>query len=199
MMTHTRFVLFALLIAAVAVSCPAFAGMREVPLDPNKWAFDPDGICVYQRDATWDLGVDGEDVEYLYGVSPQGDPRIRQNIYNASQETWTDWHVELFNASNLRGIYVWDAVEKTPWVIELYDAPRVGFFAHVITSGPGNPMAIEPGETLYVEFTYDAIPGPVSITQYPTTWYPIPEPASIVALLAGIGALGFGSLRRIKR
>jgi len=41
---------------------------------------------------------------------------------------------------------------------------------------------------------------PVTVKQYPTTYYyDIPEPSSIVALVMGIGALGFGALRRVRK
>jgi hypothetical protein len=200
MMTKTCFLLCALLVLAAIVCSPVLAARYQSQLDPGKWQ-DIDGICTYDRDATWSYRSNGLDVEELIGCEPPvgSDPRVRQYVVNNTiDDIWTDWHVEIVNGSNLRDIFVYDALEGTPWVIEPY-TDKLGFFAHVVSAGPGNPMAIDVGETLYVEFSYDAIPGPVTINQYPTTWYPVPEPASIMALLAGIGAFGLGAIRRIKR
>jgi hypothetical protein len=123
----------------------------------------------------------------------------RQSVLNNTlEDIWTDWHVEITNATNLRGIVVYKVGEGTLWPYEVY-TETCGFFAHVISSGPGNPMAVNSGETLYVEFTYDVAGSPVTATQYPTTWYPIPEPSSIMALVMGLGALGFGAIRKVKR
>jgi hypothetical protein len=200
MMTKTCFLLCALLVLAAIVCSPVLAAKYQHQLDPDNWQ-DVGGMCTYDRDATWTYRSNGLDVEELVGCEPPSgsDPRLSQYILNQSEDTWTDWHVEIVNGANLRGIKVWDSVELTPWVIEIY-TDKLGFFAHVTTSGnPNNPMAILPGETLFVEFSYDVAGSPVTVTQYPTTWYPIPEPASMMALLMGIGAFGLGAIRRIKK
>jgi len=196
-MTKTCFLLFALLVLAATVCSPVLAATYNVPLDLDKWGYDPDGVCTFEREAAWWMALDGADVEVLLPLSPEGDPRIRQQIVNQSADIWTDWHAVLVNASNLRGIFVWKIGELTPWVIDPPMGGGMGFFAHVVTGQ--SAMAVNPGETLFVEFTYDAIPGPVTVTQYPTTWYPVPEPASIMALVMGMGAFGFGAIRRIKK
>jgi len=190
--------LSALLLAA-ALCSPACAATYWVDLDPLEW-HHKDGVCTYDRDSSWAYRSNGLDEEELHGCMPSRvtDPRIRQNIVNNTlEDIWTDWHVLITNGTNLRGVFVHDLVEGTPWVIEPYSGV-CGFLAHVISTGPGNPMAVIPGETLYVEFTYDVdvIGDPVTVTQYPTTWWPIPEPASIMALLMGIGAF---AARRVKK
>lgn len=200
-MSKTCFLLCTLLVLAAVVCSPVLATTYNSPLDPDKWIIDPDGICAYERTTDWWMETNGGDVEALSGVSPQGDPRIRQNIVNQSGDIWTDWHVSIVNGKNLKWISVYKVGENTPWVIEPPIGGGVGFFAHVISAGAGNLMAVNPQETLYVEFTYDVdvLGQPVTVTQYPTTWYPIPEPGSIMALLAGMGAFGLSAIRRIKK
>ncbi|MGB9619551.1 MAG: PEP-CTERM sorting domain-containing protein, partial [Armatimonadota bacterium] len=118
---------------------------------------------------------------------------------NSSEDTWTDWHVCIQNGTNLRDIRVYKVGEGTLWPYELLPN-ACGFFAHVITSGnPQNPMAVEPGATLHVEFVYDVAGSPVTVTQYPTDWHAIPEPSSMAALLIGVYALGFGAFRMRRR
>ena len=202
MMTKTRFLLVALLVLASAVCSPVFAARYNCPLDAGNWKMIG-GICTYDRNTSWSYKSNGEDFEELVGTPPLQDPRIRQNVVNNTvEDIWTDWHVAITNGKNLRGIIV-NKVEfdSKAWLIDPPIGGGVGFFAHVESAGPGNPMAVNPGQTLYVEFTYDVdvIGQPVSITQYPTTWWPIPEPASIMALLMGMGAFGFGAIRRMKK
>jgi hypothetical protein len=208
MMTKFCFVLAALSLLA-GIACPVFGAKYTSTLDPYGWT-DIDGICTYDRDVTWSYRsttdpayTNGLDVEELTNACPPvgADPRVRQNVLNNTlEDIWTDWHVDIVNGKNLRGIYVYKVGEGTFWQYELLPV-GLGFFAHVTSAGPGNPMAVNPSETLYVEFTYDVdiLGQPVTITQYPTTWYPIPEPSSIMALLAGMGAFGFTALRRVKK
>ncbi|MCX8052796.1 MAG: PEP-CTERM sorting domain-containing protein [Armatimonadetes bacterium] len=198
-MTKTCFLLLALLLAC----SPVLGGVYTIVIDGDKWEYEGD-ICVADVDLQWEYALNGDDLLEIHPVSPEGDPRIRQTIVNNTQDTWTDWHMTIVNAYNLRGIKVYDTAHSgNPslwWTIEDLQG-AMGFFAHVTTTGdPNNPQAIHPGQSLYVEFTYDvAVQGQVRVTQYPTTWYPIPEPASIMTLLAGIGAMGFGAIRRARK
>jgi hypothetical protein len=167
--------------------------------DPLVATFTPGDPCTFDRTSAWGYGANESDVEVLSTV--QEDPRVRQNVLNNTQtDVWTDWHVDIVNGKNLRAISVYKAGQiATPWLWEISTSP-LGFFAHLVSTGlPNNPMAVNPGETLYIDFTYDVDVVPVSITQYPTTWYPIPEPSSILALLAGVGTLGLSALRRLKK
>lgn len=194
-----------LLLLAFLLACsPVFGAVYIVTIDEDKWVVEKDGVCAAELDIMWACATNGEDEFEIHPRSPETDPRIRQTIVNSSEDTWTDWHMDIINATNLRGIKVYNTLHASNpnlwWTIELLEQP-LGFFAHVETTGdPNNPQAIRPGQSLYVEFTYDVlVPGQVKVTQYPTTWYPIPEPASIMTLLAGMGALGFSVIRRARR
>jgi len=152
MMTKTRFLFCALLVLAVVVCSPAFAARYQQALDPTQWK-DVDGVCTYERSAAWWYRSDGLDVEELTGAQPpQGsDPRISQRIENASGDIWTDWHVLIVNGSNLRLVSVHKVeFDSAAWVIDPLEGGAMGFFAHVTSAGPGNPMANNPGETIYV-------------------------------------------------
>jgi len=192
--------LLAGLVFAAALSTPALCAIYPVQLDPGKWC-NIGGTCTYDLALDWPYRPNGVDVWLLCGCAPPSgqDPRIRQDVYNSSEDTWTDWHVAIENGANLRDVRVYKVGEGTLWPYELL--PDVcGFFAHVITSGnPQNPMAVEPGATLHVEFVYDVAGTPVNITQYPTDWYAIPEPSSMAALAVGLCGAVCGARRRFKK
>lgn len=166
-------------------------------------------MCTWDRcaEASYvDLAPGGDEVEQV--IEPLGtrlDPRVRQTVVNNTEsDIWTDWHVRITNGKNLRGMIVYKVgTPNLSWVIDpmlTWPNGDLGFFAHVVTTGdPNNPMAVRPNDQLYVEFIYDVnVSGtPVTIEQYPTNDYAIPEPSSILALMAGMGS--FGLLIRRKK
>lgn len=187
----------------IAACIPVGAARYTVPVMDLTWSSDTSGLWTATRTPSeWAYKSGGIDVEELTVQCPSGtDPRVRQNIKNNTVgDIWTDWHVSIVGGENLRGISVYKVGENTPWAWE-FNPTGVGFFAHIFSTGdPENPMAVRPGDWLYVEFTYDQSGTDAAIiTQYPTTTYPIPEPGSIVALLMGMGTFGFAALRRGKR
>jgi len=152
-----------------------------------------------------DLATGGDEVEQV--IEPLGtrlDPRVRQTVVNNTEnDIWTDWHVRIANGKNLRGMIVYKlGTPNLSWAVDpilTWPNGDIGFFAHVTTTGdPGNPQAVRPDDQLYVEFIYDVnVAGtPVTIEQYPTADYPIPEPSSILALVAGLGSFGFAIRRK---
>ncbi len=176
------------------VDCTS-AGTWDMSGDIPRWDRDP----AYSE---WDYTNNGGTVEQLTNACPAGsdDPIINQNIMNRTLESWTDWHVRIYHGTNLRDILVQNiSTGAAAWTVETNSGnDYVGFFAHVETTGsPTNPQAVDLFEVLQVDFTYDAAgTGEVYIEQYPTTWYPIPEPSSIAALATGIGMFGIGAVRR---
>ena len=207
-MTKSCFALLAAVMLVAVVCSPACAEKHQVSLKSFPWCNPGDGICTVDREVTWSYAANGVDYEYLVDAQPPvghplygQDPRIRQSVLNNTQyDIWTDWHCEIADGMNLRDVVVYKVGVTPNWIVEPY-TDKCGFFAHLISTGePGNPMAVNPGERLYVEFTYDVVPGQsASVAQYPTTWYPIPEPSSAVALLAGMAAMGLGAIRRMKK
>jgi hypothetical protein len=213
MMIKAYLFLAAVLVLASALCVPAIADTLTVNLDtspdvlftpgipPNpEVPGDPGVPCDFYREGIWNPGTEAEVLQ-----SVQTDPRLRQNILNnTATDVWTDWHVDITWGTNLRGILIYNYTNGTApiWQYEAYsNAGGVGFFAHLISSGnPNNPMAIDPGERIWVEFTYDVMAGhTASILQYPTTTYNIPEPSSILALLGGMSAFGLAAFRKIRK
>lgn len=160
--------------------------------------YNPDVACLaheYDWQESWELN--GEHIYVLTGESPPcPDPDVSQNIRNRTQGKWTEWRVELTNATYVGGTAtVYKQYEASPqWVIEPFFDGK-GFLAHVV---PGTNTQVDYYEQLYVFFsmTIDNPDQPVSIEEYPTDSYPIPEPCSIMGLLAGCVALGFRVRRR---
>lgn len=138
--------------------------------------------------------------DYLYeltGPAPSSnDPDVSQTVRNRTQTPWTDWHVSILNGTYTPGsavVYNNNAMNPN-WVIEPFEDGS-GFFAHVV-SGMGTQ--VDYYETLHIFFSY-TVNNPnqnVSITEYPTDWYQIPEPGSIAGLLAGCLAFAFSLKRR---
>lgn len=187
----------------IAVCLPAGAARYTVPVMDLTWSSETGGLWTATRaPSEWAYKAGGVDVEELTVQCPDGtDPRVRQNIKNNTLgDVWTDWHVDIVGGENLRNVVVYKVGENTLWQWE-YNPSGVGFFSHLISTGdPENPMAVHPGDWLYVEFTYDQSgPDAAIITQYPTTTYPIPEPASMMALLMGVGTFGLAAIRRARR
>ncbi|MCE5314127.1 MAG: PEP-CTERM sorting domain-containing protein [Armatimonadota bacterium] len=196
MIKFRALLLYAVVLIAALSSMACASIYQDVVLDSNKW--DTSGICTYDLDLGWSWGANGAVLARINDAKPTGsnDPRIRQNITNQTEDIWTDWHVEISNGTNLRNIVV-NKVGVGSWTIETYQY-CCGFFAHLNTTyDPNNPLAIHQGEKLYVEFTYDVLDPqqPVSILQYPTTNYTLPEPASLLTMLAGVGGM-LGIFRR---
>lgn len=156
-------------------------------------------IADWEWDATWPVTSD-ESIAYtysLYGPAPDpNDPDVQQTVRNRTQTPWTDWHVSITNGTYVPGsAVVYNTTASSPqWVIEPH-LDGSGFFAHVVT---GANTQVDYYETLYIFFSYNVIDPnvQVSIQEYPTDYYPIPEPASIMGLVAGCLALGFRVRRR---
>lgn len=160
-----------------------------VPMLDKSWDWDP----------TWPVSGPG-DPSHLYqlcGPAPDpDDPDVLQTVRNRSQTAWTDWHVSIVNGTYTAGsAVVYNNSATSPeWVIEAYEDGS-GFFAHVVT---GQNTQVDYYETLHIFFSYtvDDFEQEVSITEYPTNYYPIPEPASVMGLLAGCLTFGFRMRRR---
>lgn len=157
---------------------------------------DPQIPCFAQEldwGETWI--VNGEHIYQLTGPAPPSeDPAVSQSVRNRTATPWTDWHVEITNGTYDTGsAIVYNKNAPSPlWVIEPITN---GFFAHVVS---GMNTQVDYYEVLSVYFTYTVVDPlqPVSIQQYPTSTYPIPEPGSILGLLAGCLAFGFRVRRR---
>ncbi|MCE5199523.1 MAG: PEP-CTERM sorting domain-containing protein [Armatimonadota bacterium] len=207
-MIHPRVMAVVLVLLALCISSSVLADNIEtiVDLSSSGW-YKCDGICTYDRESVWSWAAGGSYIEKLTNACPSGstDPRIRQTILNQTNDTWTDWHVKVLGGSNLRDISViktYDVGSQTnpniPWTIVILNcSDGVEFMAHLETTGnPNNPAAVRNGDKLYVDFSYDALSGSAQVIQYPTTNWAIPEPSSIMALIAGISCVGLGSLKR---
>lgn len=200
--------LFVPLVFALALLAPAAhavvyydwnqtpGGAFCMPGDPeNTW-----GVCVYKVHNPWFGGdafewfqaTDDPNSAYAQGGQvPPEDPIVNQVFRNRTQSNWTDWHCDLTNGTITPGSVVVknNGVPDPGWVITYTET---GFFAETV-SGSGTYVA--PLGTLSVYFEYLGS-GTVTFSQYPTTTSPIPEPASIVALMSGLVAMGFGIRRR---
>jgi len=203
--------LFVPLVFALALLAPAAhaviyydwnqtpGGAFCMPGDPeNSW-----GVCVYkvhnpwfgQDPFEWTYATDDPESAYVQGGTvPPEDPIVNQVFRNRTQNNWTDWHCTLTNGTITAGsVKVYNESfgdnPLTNWNIT-YTAN--GFFAETIS---GSGTYVGPMGTLHVYFEYIGS-GNVTFSQYPTTTSPIPEPASIVALMSGLVAMGFGIRRR---
>lgn len=153
----------------------------------------------WEWDSSWPVTTSDkpEHVYVLYGPAPDpNDPDVQQVVRNRSQVPWTDWHVSISNGIYTSGsAVVYNQTAPSPqWVIEEFEDGS-GFFAHVV-SGMGTQ--VDYYETLYIFFSYTVIDPnqQVSITEYPTSTYMIPEPAAMMSLLAGCFAFGFKMRKR---
>jgi len=198
-----------LLVAVVALAlCACVSAQADVYVwDISEWdctnnPVNPDVPC-FVFDYDWEAGVGGVDLLTLCGPAPSpNDPDVSQTIRNRTQVQWTDWHVDITNGAIVEGSAIAYNVNASDpaWVIDYIDDNNdglyEGLFAHVVS---GMDTQIDTMESLYLFFSYDVIdPGSdVDIKQYPTNDFPIPEPASMFAMLAGLAGL-LGIRRRSK-
>jgi hypothetical protein len=149
----------------------------------------------WEWEATW--GVGNSTVYELYGAPPGNDPDVSQIVRNRTQVKWTDWHVDLINGTYVaNSAVVFNVQRSNPHWVVLPSETGKGFVAHVIS---GMNTQVNNMEQLSVFFSYTVDdPGQsVSITQYPTNDYPIPEPGTILSLVSGCLAFGFFARRRV--
>lgn len=203
-----RFTLL-MLVAVMAISMSLAAQASEIPVitwnlsdwdcsqNPDPTRNDvPTLINNFEWDANWAInGATNDDKYELTGDAPSAsDPDVYQTVRNRTTSRWTDWHVEIVN-----GIITDASVKKTGAVDswELYIWEDGSGFDAWIPAGTADTNGIGNLQNLSVSFTFDIVNGnnPVAIYQYPTDTA-IPEPASLISLLTGIGALGFTIRRR---
>ena len=208
--------LFALAVALMMLSATAaYAGPPDRLL--YQWSesdFDPPGLSQHWTYTKHNLDFDGQTaydwedevgnpaVAYDQNGILDVDPILNQTIRNFTPDPWTDWHVSITNGYievDSADVHNLDPADP-PWVVEydgLFDGDTkaTSFFAHVVT---GMDTQVDPFEQLLVHFVYNPnqLGDQVSIKQYPTAEWVIPEPGSIVALLAGLAGLGLGAIRR---
>ena len=206
MMVRLR--LIVLLVLALALAGPAAhaviyynwnsgqGGDFSTPGDPNHiWP-----VCVYKVHNPWfnnpafDREGPADDPNEAYsqgGTVPSEDPIVNQLFRNRTQNLWTDWHCDITGGSIVPGsVQVYnDGVQTPPWTIT-YTA--TGFKAETV-SGSGTYVGYL--GLLHGYFEYVGT-GTVTFSQYPTTTAPIPEPASMIGLISGLAALGFGIRRK---
>ena len=202
--------LYALLITATLFLC----GSAALSADTTSWEWSltdwdcskntihpgvPILITEWEWSESWPVtSDDSPDYVYeLYGPAPDpNDPDVLQTVRNRTQTPWTDWHVSITNGTYVAGsAVVYNNMASTPqWIIEPFQDGS-GFFAHVES---GMDTQVDYYETIHVFFSYNIVDPlqQVSIQEYPTDYYPIPEPASVMGLLAGCLAFGFRMRRK---
>ncbi|MFQ3549678.1 MAG: PEP-CTERM sorting domain-containing protein [Armatimonadota bacterium] len=159
----------------------------------------------------WSYGVGEESTWLQYGEVLAKDPWVRQTIINNTSGYWSDWHVRVIGGwidinsikvynrtlGEQYGMWVWTDLGDLHYENVNGIDYLVGFDAHTI---PGSGMHIVPGQRLRVEFYYEAfvLGQSVSLQQYPTDTYPIPEPGTMAALISGLAGLGVFARRKFK-
>jgi len=166
----------------------------------NEWGLDTSTMIPYLNiTSDWAPGYecDGEVVLRLEGEVPSvptictNDPDVHQVIRNLTPKTWTDWHVSLTNGTIVSAVV--KKVDGSVWDLDVFN-DGTGFDSYTALSDG----RVQSGEQLDVWFRFNVDgPGDVTIDEYPTTQY-IPEPSSLVALMAGFSAVGISMRRRAR-
>jgi len=203
-MLRLRFIPLVLVLLATACVSPALAVFWTGSNGEEFTWTEENGVWTLDLDLTWAKawGVGGGYQYTMSGNSPCiGDPWVIQEIYNDTDIAWTDWHINITNAhiDNVSGnIAFCEEADDPVWNLDYLntdaDPEFEGLFAYVES---GHGTQIDPGESLYIKFSYTCTnPNTVFLSQYPTSDIPIPEPASILGLLFGLATCGFGIRRR---
>jgi len=132
------------------------------------------------------------------------DPLVTQTVFNGSQTTWLDWHVDILHGlisrtTDYPTVHKVEA-DSSNWQIAFLHNPGYtdGFGAKWV----GGNTDVEPGKNLSIRFRWspDGSGLPVTIHQYPTsTGEFIPEPSSLAALSSSLVCVGFAFYRRRRR
>lgn len=165
-----------------------------------------EGVPCLVHDFDWQYDVGGAYKYEMYGEPPSpNDPDVSQKVRNLSAVKWTDWHVEIANAYILvgSGIVYNVQVPSPQWVVDYSDfyvpgsnqTLATGFFAHVV-SGQGTEVNTMQQLSVFFSYDLDGSGQTVSINQYPTDTYAIPEPSSLLALFGGLAAMAGYRIRR---
>lgn len=130
------------------------------------------------------------------------DPTVTQTVLNNSGVNWLDWHVDIRNGRidrTVAPIVHKVQADASNWTIGyIHNAGYTDGFGAVYT---GANTIVTPGQHLYIKFKWipDGSGLPVTIHQYPTEDGEfIPEPSSLLAMVSGLGSLGFAFYRRRK-
>jgi len=174
-------------LALSAIGQPARADC--ITWSADDWKIDCETQVPYLTfdNLVWQVGQSGLQ---LTGPNPSvNDPDIHEITENNTPVAWTDWHVTITNGVILDADVT--KVSGPAWVVTI-NPDGSGFEAHTaLTDG-----RIYIGQRLDIWFRYEATgEGNVAIDEYPTTTY-VPEPSSLMALLAAFGAIGIGGLKK---
>ena len=194
-MIGTRLLFGLLAMSVVCLASTAYAEpcvWTDNLVPPNEWTWEGEGTCTLTINIIDSMQEFDQANPYIVGgdAPTTGDPDVSQRSRNRSDSPWTDWHVQITGGTYMTGsAYIYnEAHAALPWIIE--DEGPGGFWAHH-TIGDGAEVDGPPElEILNIFFSYDVTSGPVNIVQFPTYDYPIPEPASIAAVMMGLVAFG---------